>query len=324
MLKASNKKPTKNIYKLFKISSLLFFFVFKFCNNLLGQQEPLYNIYPQNPMAINPAYAGSAGIANISIFVRKQSLILQNVGSSQYLSYNTPLAKGKAGMGLQAYNSNFGQAGPGAGGTGFNLSGVYRHHFTDSISVAVGAQAGFSQVPNFLANEFKPTAGLGIYFRTFNSYFGAAMPIITTPSFAISNTTKYYYLRPLFISAGHVVNINEKLDLKFGAVFRHYDKNGGEAIDLNATVWFKKLIGLGIWKNKTGSEVKPENALIISLDAQLNQKFRLGFSYDAASRTTNGGVNPRTGTTSALGLYNLMLRYDFDNLTGKINNFRFF
>lgn len=290
-----------------------------------SQQDALYVNYLQNPLALNPAYAGSNGIASVSIMVRKQSLVLQSSGSSQYLSYNTPLSNGKFGLGLQAFNSSFGQTGN-LGGTGFNMSGSYRHHFTDSISVSFGVQGGFVQIPGYLtgAYDFKPVAGLGAYFRTFDSYFGIGTPVITKPYYNISKSTKYYFIRPTFITLGHVFPINESLDLKFGVVYRHFDQNMGDALDLNAILWIKRYLGLGLSKNKTGSEINPTNAFIISADAQINQKFRLGFSMDAAAKSKYGTVNPRTGRSSSLSLYNITLRYDFDNLTGKIDRFRFF
>ena len=303
-----------------------FFFAIIFCKTAIGQQEQLYVTYPINPLAINPAYAGSSGIASVLVLVRKQSLVLQNVGSSQYLSYNTPLANGKAGLGFQAYNSSFGQIG--SGGTGFNLSGSFRHHFSDSISISVGAQIGLAQVPSLYSGvaEFKPNGGIGVYFRTFDSFLGISMPVITNSGYSVSQTVKYYYPRPIFVSAGHVVQVNNQLDLKFGALYRQTIDNSSavsaSALDFNAVLWYKKAIGLGIWKNSTGAEVNSKNAIIISLEGQINAKFRLGFSFDAASKGTATRINPTTGRTSSLGLYNLSLRYDFDNLTGKINNFR--
>jgi Type IX secretion system membrane protein PorP/SprF len=310
-----------------KIILLVFFILVGIKGSFAQQnaiQSSLYVTYPQNPLALNPAYAGSSGIASVSVMVRKQSLVLQGASSSQFLSYNTPLANGKFGMGLQAFTSNFGQTG--SGGTGFNLGGSYRHHFTDSISISVGAQAGFVQIPGFLsgAYDFKPIAGAGAYFRTFNSYLGVSMPVFTKPYYALSTSSSYYFLRPIFVSAGHVLNINENFDLKFGAVFRQLDQNQGSAIDLNAVVWVKKWLGLGIWKNKTGSEINANNAFIITADAQISQKFRLGISYDAAAKTQYDPINPQTGRSSGLSLYSFTLRYDFDNLTGKINNFRYF
>ncbi|MES2795179.1 MAG: type IX secretion system membrane protein PorP/SprF, partial [Bacteroidota bacterium] len=160
-----NLIPIKSLQEyILKQNLILTFVLFIFHINIsTAQQEALYVTYPQNPLAINPAYAGSNGIASISIIVRKQSLVLQGAGSSQYLSYNTPLAKGKFGMGIQAFNSSFGQTV--GGGTGFDLSGNFRHHFTDSISISIGAQAGFVQIPGYLsgAYDFKPVAGAGAY-----------------------------------------------------------------------------------------------------------------------------------------------------------------
>ncbi len=313
--------PTKKILK-----STCFFLITILSNStyIFSQQDALYVTYPQNPLAINPAYSGSSGIATVAIMVRKQSLVLQGAGSSQYLSYNTPLSNGKFGMGLQAFNSNFGQIN--GGGTGINLSGSYRKYFADSLSFSVGVQGGFVQLPGTLTGvaEFKPNAGAGAYFRSRNSYFGFAMPVITKPYFFITQSTKFYFPRPIFVSAGYVYSINENFDLKFGAVFRHLDQNKAQALDINAVIWFKKWFGLGLWKNKTGSEINPNNAFIITADAQISQKFRIGISYDTAAKSQFDQINPQTGRSSGLSLYNLTLRYDFDNLTGKINNFRFF
>jgi type IX secretion system PorP/SprF family membrane protein len=291
---------------------------------IFAQQDALYVTYPQNPLAINPAYAGSSGIASVSVMVRKQSLILQGLGSSQYLSYNTPLAKGKFGMGFQAFNSNFGQAI--GGGTGINLGASFRHHFSDSISISIGAQGGFVQIPSYITgvNEFKPITGAGAYFRSFNSYLGVSMPIINRQYLPLLQSVLISYSRPIFVSIGHVFTINDAFDLKIGTLYRHLDDGSKDAVDLHTVVWYKKRFGLGLWKNKTGSEINPKNAFIITADAQVSQKFRLGFSYDAAVKSPYDSVNPKTGLKSKLSLYNFTLRYDFDNLTGKIDNFRFF
>jgi type IX secretion system PorP/SprF family membrane protein len=313
----------KNIITSIKAITFCFALVILAINCSFGQQDAIYVTYPTNPLAINPAYAGSSGVANITILVRKQSLVLQNVGSSQYLSYNTPLANGKAGLGFQAYNASFGQIGN--NGSGFNMSGSYRHHFSDSISISIGGQVGLAQVPSvFAAAQYKTMAGFGAYFRTFNSYFGVAMPVLTKIAYNSASKDKNYYPRYIFVSAGHVLNINEMLDLKLGVMFKQANDKASSAVDINAVLWYKKAFGIGVWKNNSGSEVNPKSAIIISLEGQINPKFRIGFSMDAASKGAGTRINPTTGRSSNLGLYNLMLRYDFDNLTGKINNFRFF
>lgn len=289
-----------------------------------AQTEPIYFTYPNNPLALNPAYAGSWGVAGVNLLVRKQSLVLQNASSSQYLSYQTPLANNKAALGFQAYNSNL--IYNTNGGQGFVLSGAFRHHLNEEHAVAIGANGGLSQVTDNVTFRqiYKPNYGLGIYYNSTKQYIGVSIPNIAKNEIVFAGGSQSYFPRNSFVTAGKVFEVNENTDIKVGIVVNHELNNKTTKFDANAGVWFKKFVGVSLWYNQSGSEFNNKKAVVISAECQATTKFRFGLSYDPAARNLNSQFNPQTGRRSFLAMYNLLIKYDFDNLTGKINNFRFF
>ena len=304
----------------FKKSYVLGIFLLFLCLSGMAQQENLYYTYPENGLSINPAYAGSNGLANLLVMVRRQSLTLPQSGSAQYLSYNTPLRMGKSFLGFQAFNSGF--SGRSITGTGFNLSSGYRHHFTDSISVALAASFNFTQVPGFLTGNqvFKPSAGVGLYFRTYHSYFGIAAPTITQVRYQTSKDNYISFPKPIWASIGHVLHPAEHWALKLGAIYKTIDN----VADFNAVAWYRERFGVGFWYSNLGSEVNFEKATVLTADVQINKKFRLGLSYDFSATKRNDNLSSGQTFKSVLSMYQFTLRYDFDNQTGKIDRFRFF
>lgn len=310
----------KNILKLCLLISL--------CQTAFAQQEAMFLTYPTNPLAVNGAYAGSNGLASLEIMVRRQSLRLNNLPASQFLSYQTPLAEGKSFLGFQAYNANFGSGGlTNAGGnTGFNVASGYRYHVDEDINFSIAGQYNLTQIPGAIGQgtQFKSGFGLGFYGRTAQSYFGIAMPNVSKTTFSFGTSGTIQFDRPIIATLGHVLAINDNLDVKAGLLLKKSETQASTKLDFNGQLWIKQLVGLGLWYNNTGSEVNSNKALIITADVQVNKQFRLGLSYDTAGSQRQDNVNSGRPFNSRLGLYQFLLRYDFDNKTGKIDNFRYF
>ncbi len=308
----------------FKKQVVFYSFFLVFPIHVFAQTEAVYFTYPNNAQAINPAYAGSWGVAGVNLLVRKQSLTLQNGGNSQYLSYQTPLANNKAAFGFQAYNSNF--VYNTNGGLGFIFSGVYRYHLSENDNIALGINAGLSQVSEGLVGSqtYKPNYGLGLYYCNPTQYAGIALPNMAQNTVSFGTAGNYQFPRQSFTTLGKVISPSENLDLKMGLVMMHELNNKKTKFDINAGLWYKKFIGLSLWYNTTGSEFNNKKATVISAECQASTKFRFGLSYDPSARNVNSQFNPQTGGRSYLAMYNILIKYDFDNLTGKINNFRFF
>lgn len=75
-----------------------------------------------NAMAINPAYAGSRGVTTATALYRKQWLGIEGAPETQTISFDTPLANEKVGLGFQAFNDAVGVTKT----TGFFATYAYR------------------------------------------------------------------------------------------------------------------------------------------------------------------------------------------------------
>lgn len=90
----------KRIYK-----ALLFLLV---PVSVSGQLTPITDQYILNPMAINPAYAGSRGVLSIGAFYSKQWVGVNGAPSTITLSADAPVYDNKIGLGLIILNDKIG------------------------------------------------------------------------------------------------------------------------------------------------------------------------------------------------------------------------
>jgi len=62
---------------------------------VFGQQDPQFSQYMFNTLAFNPAYAGSAGLLNVSALYRAQWVGFDGAPQTQTLTANSPLKNSK-------------------------------------------------------------------------------------------------------------------------------------------------------------------------------------------------------------------------------------
>lgn len=298
-----------------------------------AQQDQLYYTYLFNPLALNPAYAGSSEITSLSLVRRMRSIALQNTPSSSYFSMDFPVSPSSlSGIGLQAFYDNYS-----VGQAGVYLSYAYRMNVGETGTISIGLQSGFTQVrsTNYLSvNEFKLNIGTGVYYRNQNAYIGVGIPSLLKTTTKASGTggsvSLYEFYQPVFITAGYTLHATEKVDIKGGIVVRNYLNNavasGKKTVfDYNAMAWFNNKLGIGLWYQNTGSEFS-DTALQLSAEVNMGN-FRFGYAYDfkANNGTPVSGTNPITGgVTTASGLHTLLIRYGWDSGNGKMSTPRYF
>ncbi|MFN3876210.1 MAG: type IX secretion system membrane protein PorP/SprF, partial [Flavobacteriales bacterium] len=73
-----------------------------------GQQDPLYSQYMFNTLAVNPGYAGSAGIFTVMALSRHQWVGLAGAPSTQTLLAHTPLGSTAMAAGASILNDRIG------------------------------------------------------------------------------------------------------------------------------------------------------------------------------------------------------------------------
>lgn len=298
-----------------------------------AQQDQLYLVYPFMPLVVNPAYAGSREVVNITGVFRKRPLL--NIGgisgaTQQYISIDSPIAQGKMGLGFQAFNGNQSFTnlnGLVAGNLGFYGDVAYKIVLPHDGRLSLGVQLGVTQVPLIFQtgsigsgggssdSNFKESIGLGVYYRTDDLYAGVSYQNLT----AVAGT----YSKPVFFTAGYLYELSTDLKLKAGILGRYYtNPNVAEklALDYNAILWIKERFGVGVWYMNTGSEFTSKS-LLASLEIQLGNQFKFGYSYDFKGNDT---VSTSLVYNDLGGFHQLMICYELDSGNGKIGVPRLF
>lgn len=289
-----------------------------------AQQESIRMMYPFMPLGINPALAGSNGVASITGIYRKKPLfqggIANTASSQQYFSFDMPIAREKGGIGFLAYNTDQSYALP-AGGIAANLGlaaiGSKSFSWGRGNRIQLGLQIGVNQYPiigksgtSVLGGHY----GLGFMYEKGDLKLGFSSPAISfNESYGSTNPPRY-------LTGEYLIQLNQN-SLKLGSVIR-YQQNEMKA-DYYTVFWFKEKVGAGVWYQATGSELG-SNALIGSLEVALGKNFRVGYGYDFLGESTAyipAGFGSSTSSERA-GFHQIFLRYEVDLGNGRIAEFR--
>lgn len=209
---------------------ILFFAMSLVAFTMNAQQDPQFSHYMYNTISVNPAYAGSRGVLNITGLHRSQWIGLEGAPTSQTLTLNTPLRNRKMGFGLSVVNDKIGP---------LNQTFIYGDYsytvrLTEKLKLAFGLKAGINWFqpkistlntiqnndPSFVGSTMesviKPNIGAGIYLHRDDWYIGASSPRLVQNKFNLggSDTTSVLEERHMFFIAGYLWTVNPQLKLK--------------------------------------------------------------------------------------------------------------
>lgn len=288
-----------------------------------AQQDPQFSHYMYNTISVNPAYAGSRGVLNITGLHRSQWIGLEGAPTSQTLTLNTPLRNRKMGVGLSVVNDKIGP---------LNQTFIYGDYsytvrLTEKLKLAFGMKAGINWFqpkistlntiqnndPSFVGSTMesviKPNIGAGIYLHRDDWYIGASSPRLVQNKFNLggSDTTSVLEERHMFFIAGYLWTVNPQLKLKPTAQLKMV-QDAPMSIDatLEALIRNKFSIGAGL---------RVGDSFYGMLGYQFTDQFRVGFAYDY---TTTRLQNVNNGTVE------FMLSYDFYFNNDKLKSPRYF
>lgn len=289
-----------------------------------AQQEPMVTQYLQNPLLLNPAYAGSNDALTAVALSRLQWVGFKDAPRTHTLSIHSPIQDRNIGVGFTVINDNIGPISQ----TGLFADVSYRVNLTSVTSLRFGLRAGgnsfaarlgdvqttdagdiaFSQN---IAGRFLPNVGFGMYLSSTKFFAGLSLPRLLTNSVEFNNAiqTERAYLesRHLFITAGGLFPLSPSLNIKPSVNFRYV---GGAplGVDINANFQYAEKIWFGL-------SYRVEDAIAGILQLQVNDQLKVGYSYDF--------------NTSSLQKYNggsheLMLSYDLIYRRSNIKSPRYF
>lgn len=311
------------------IISIVIFLSFIFCHNNYAQQDAQYTQYMYNAISVNPAYAGSSGVTNITALHRSQWLGLDGAPRTQTLTINTPVGiTNRIGLGLSVINDAIGPMDE----TYIDIDFSYTIPASERGKLSFGLKAGghllnvdFQQLNAFdindpslennINNKFNPNIGVGFYYHTDTFYVGLSAPnILATKHFdesAAGGSTSVIAKERInyYLMVGHVFDINE--DVKFKpALLTKLVSGSPLQVDVSANFLFYERFTLG-------AAYRWSAALSVLAGFQLSDTIMVGFAYDR--ETTMLGK-----TAFNDGSYEVILSFDLLKKYSKITEPRFF
>ena len=258
----------------------------------VAQLEPMYSQYMFNMMNVNPAYAGSRGVPNLTALFRNQWSGMPGAPKTGNVSFDMPFATNNSAIGFQMYTDRIGVQKT----QGLKFNYAYRAQAGESGVISMGLNLGlrnrranYTDVNTFVPGDpvfnsnissMNVDAGAGIFYNTDNFYIGASAPFLlksnvssNDPLEAGAKWLEAVKARDLnvFLTAGFVVYFSEQLVLKPSAML----KRSGSAFqaDINSNLWINDMISLGV-------SYRTKESVIGMLEWQMTPKLRFGYSYD--------------------------------------------
>ncbi len=258
----------------------------------VAQLEPMYSQYMFNMMNVNPAYAGSRGVPNLTALFRNQWSGMPGAPKTGNVSFDMPFATNNSAIGFQMYTDRIGVQKT----QGLKFNYAYRAQAGESGVISMGLNLGlrnrranYTDVNTFVPGDpvfnsnissINVDAGAGIFYNTDNFYIGASAPFLlksnvssNDPLEAGAKWLEAVKARDLnvFLTAGFVVYFSEQLVLKPSAML----KRSGSAFqaDINSNLWINDIISLGV-------SYRTKESVIGMLEWQMTPKLRFGYSYD--------------------------------------------
>ncbi len=256
-----------------------------------AQQQAMFSQYMFNPVAINPAYAGSNGALTASVLSRSQWTSLDGAPSTQTFSIHGPVKYSRASFGGQLYHDQI---------TVSNYYGVYGFYsyyipLAENVKLSFGLRAGasyyqadmtqldlyypemdYTSDPVFMSSSFGgwlPNVGAGIYLYSDRTYFGMSMPEIInneieTSVESVNGRQQMHY----FIHGGHVFELGRSLKLKPNFLVKGV-KGAPVQVDLNANLLIRDVL----W---VGASYRWDESIAALVEIDFSKQWRIGYSYD--------------------------------------------
>ena len=249
----------------------------------MAQQKAMFSQYMYNGLAINPAYAGSQRSLSMTALVRQQWVGMEGAPSTQTITGHLPIEDKRIGVGLMVMHDKI---------TVTDQTGVYGSYAyklpMPKGELSFGVQGGFTFYRSLFSEvsqtdltfagadiqESQPNFGFGMYYTTDRFYAGLSIPQLMQARLDRGNPDVDGFLiqRHYFIHTGYLFDMGLNFKLKPNVLIKMVSGASVE-MDLNANLYYKNLLGLGVsWRTM--------DAIVAMLHVQVTNNFRFGYAYD--------------------------------------------
>ena len=249
---------------------------------VFGQQDPQYTQYMYNMNILNPAYAGSNGVASLGVLGRTQWVGLPGAPKTVTIAGHAPLGN-SLGIGFSIIHDEIGPVKE----NNIYVDLSYTLKVTSVGRLAFGFKAGASLVDvkellsvdvdpdNVAVNRNSPNIGAGFYYYAKKFYLGLSIPnFFETLHLKKGNGTissasqKMHY----FLTSGYVFNLGENIKLKPSTMIKTAE-GAPISIDLSANLIVDDKVEFGL-------SHRLDDSLSAIVGFQVNKDFRIGYAYD--------------------------------------------
>lgn len=292
-----------------------------------AQQDPMLSQYMFNGLYLNPAYAGSHDYWSSTLSFRSQWVGFDGAPTTLIAAVDGPIRSKNMGLGAILMHDQIGVTRQNT--AVFNYA--YQIKTSNTSKFALGVNAAISQFsadfsdPDFVvwdqetdavyqnsrSSKILPRFGVGAYYFGKKYYLGLSVPTIFAyqkgVDFNIDLSRASFLRRHYMFTAGYVFDTNSEIKLK-PSILLKYVQNAPLEMDLNFSTVYKDMIWVGAsWR--TG------DAVVLLLEYQANQRFRVGYAYDI---TTNKLRHYSAGS------HEIMIGIDFGKELVKVKTPRYF
>lgn len=264
----------------------------------MAQQDPMYSMYMFDKMLINPAFAGSSNWAVATAKYREQFSGMKGHPTTQTFNFHTPIQKKHLGIGFKIINDKISMV------SNLNAALLVSYHlnfaggklslgleaglFNRKVDYqkAIVATQGDNSIPKTKQSSLVPDFSYGLYYQKKQFYFGIAQYHLLKNKFDFktNNPTKSHLYSQFNFLLGNVFDLSKKFSYE-PSILLKIQPSIKPQIDLNVTLYYNDLIGVGI-------QYRSEDAIVGVFRINILENLKLAYSYDFTvsklSRYTNG------------------------------------
>jgi type IX secretion system PorP/SprF family membrane protein len=259
--------------------------------SLYAQQDPLYSQYLNNPVLLNPAYAGINDKLNVVAGYRTQWAGFDGSPTTLNFSAHTSLYDNKVGAGIMVVQDKIGETKI----TQYNAMYSYKIKLKGDKILSFGLQTGMTNYRNDNAqlnpqqsgdpafafiNDSKFNVGAGIMLKSERYLIGLSAPRLTKGSVDMGGQSIEIYNQHFYLMGAYMIYLTDRIRLKPSVLLRA--TQGAFSTDFNFNLNLEENYTVGLLTR---------NLNTFGLLVQMNIKdYRIGYVFEMP---TNASVGAR-------------------------------
>jgi type IX secretion system PorP/SprF family membrane protein len=251
-----------------------------------AQQDPIYAQYLNNPLTINPAYAGINNQFSARLQYRTQWAGMDANPKTFNLSSNISIVQNKVGLGLVLLQDKLGDI----RNIELAIPISYKIKLKETTQFSFGMQVGFvnqKNNPSLLTirdpgdpafasySETKFNLGAGLMLKNDRYRIGLSVPRLLPATINTSGTPIELYKQHYYLFGSYIFRMNDKLWFRPSILLRG-TQGAPISFDLNPTITFREYYSAGIFTRN----FKTYGALL----QVLIKNYHLGYVFEMPGR----------------------------------------